>query len=88
MDAAKKFQHQLAFLFQKENEDLEHIHERVQAAYSYFFKILDGVVYSTLKKIAELERISKTKVYLEELNELDQLQVEAVLKLKKGKYLV
>ena len=88
LDAAKKFQHQLAFLFQKENEDLEHIHERVQAAYSYFFKILDGVVYSTLKKIAELERISKTKVYLEELNELDQLQVEAVLKLKKGRLLI
>ena len=88
LDAAKKFQNQLAFLFQKENEDLEHIYERVQAAYQYFFKILDGVVYSTLKKIAELERISKTKSYLEELYELDQLQVETVLKLKKGRLLI
>ena len=88
LDAAKKLQNQLAFLFQKENEDLEHINERVQAAYQYFFKILDGVVYSTLKKIAELERISKTKSYLEELYELDQLQVETVLKLKKGRLLI
>ena len=88
LDAAKKFQNQLAFLFQKENEDLEHIYERVQAAYQYFFKILDGVVYSTLKKISELERISKTKSYLEELYELDQLQVETVLKLKKGRLLI
>ena len=80
LDAAKKFQNQLAFLFQKENEDLEHIYERVQAAYQYFFKILDGVVYSTLKKISELERISKTKSYLEELYELDQFE-QSILQL-------
>ncbi len=88
LDAAKKFQNQLAFLFQNEQEDLEYINERVQAAYHYFFKILDSVVYSTLKKISELERISKTKVFIEELTELDQLQIEAILKLKKGRLLI
>ena len=88
LDAAKKFQNQLAFLFQNEREDLEYINERVQAAYHYFFKILDSVVYSTLKKISELERISKTKVFIEELTELDQLQIEAILKLKKGRLLI
>jgi len=88
LDAAKKFQNQLAFLFQNEREDLEYISERVQAAYHYFFKILDSVVYSTLKKISELERISKTKVFIEELTELDQLQIEAILKLKKGRLLI
>ena len=88
MDSAKKFQNQLSFLFNKENVDIEHIHERVQAAYTYFFKILDGLVYSTLKKIAELERMSKIKVFLEEVQELDQLQVEVVLKLKKARLLI
>lgn len=88
MEAAKKFQNQLTVLFQKEKEDLAHIHGRVQAAYSYFFKILDGVVYSTLKQITELERKSKTKQYLDELLELDQLQIEVVLKLKKVRLLI
>ena len=88
MDAAKKFQNQLISLFNSENADIEHIHERVQAAYSYFFKILDGMVYSTLKKISELERMSKIKVFLEEVQELDQLQIEVVLKLKKARILI
>ena len=88
MDAAKKFQNQLISLFNSENADIEHIHERVQAAYSYFFKILDGIVYSTLKKISELERMSKIKVFLEEVQELDQLQIEVVLKLKKARILI
>ena len=88
MDPAKKFQNQLAVLLTKEQEDLEHIHERVQAAYHYFFKILDGVVYSTLKQIAEIERKPKIKQYLEELQDLDQLQTEVVLKLKKVRLLM
>ena len=88
MDPAKKFQNQLMVLFSKEQFDLEHIHERVQAAYNYFFKILDGLVYSTLKKISELERMSKIKVFLEEVQELDQLLIEVVLKLKKARLLM
>ena len=88
MDAAKKFQNQLISLFNSDKADIEHIHERVQAAYSYFFKILDGMVYSTLKKISELERMSKIKVFLEEVQELDQLQIEVVLKLKKARILI
>lgn len=85
MDPAKKFQHQLVSLFIKDNLDIQHINERVQAAYTYFFKILDGLVYSTLKKISELERMSKIKSYLEEVQELDQLQIEVIHKLKKAR---
>ncbi len=88
LDPAKKFQNQLLVLFGKEQMDLEHIHERVQAAYSYFFKIFDNVVYSTLKQIAEIERKSKIKQYLDELLELDQMQIEVVLKLKKARLLL
>lgn len=88
MEPARKFQHQLSVLFNKESEDIEHIHERVQAAYHYFFKILDGIVYSTIKKISELARMSKIKVYLEEVQELDQIQIETVLKLKKARLLI
>jgi uncharacterized protein YpbB len=88
MDPAKKFQNQLRQIFSKPGFDLEFVNERVQAAYDYFFKTLDNLVYTTLKQIAELGRKSKTKAYLEELQEIDELQTEAVIKLKKVKLMV
>jgi len=88
VDPAKKFQNQLNKLFSTQGIDLEHIQERVEAAYNYFFKTLDNVVYSTLKQMADLGRKSKTKAFLEELQELDELQTEAILKLKKSKLMM
>jgi uncharacterized protein YpbB len=88
MEPAKKFQNQLRQIFSKPGFDLEFVNERVQAAYDYFFKTLDNLVYTTLKQIAELGRKSKTKSYLEELQEIDELQTEAVIKLKKVKLMV
>lgn len=87
VDPARKFQAQLNQLFTKEQLDLAFINERVQAAYSYFFKILDGVYYSTLKKIGELNLVRKTKQYVEELEELEVLLLETILKLKKARLL-
>ena len=88
LDPANKFQNQLKKLFSTEGFDLEHIHERVEAANNYFFKTIDNVVYSTLKQMAELGRKSKTKAFLEELQELDELQTETILKLKKAKLMM
>lgn len=88
VDPSKKFRNQLNTIFRSGNLDLEFIHERVQAAYSYFFKILDNVLSSNLKKIAELSRVKKTKQYAEELIELDELLTAAILKLKKARLLI
>jgi len=88
VDPSKKFQHQLAVLFTSGNTDWNHIHDRVQAAYQYFFKPLDGVFYSTLKRIAELQIIKKTKQYADELVELEQLTMETIMRLKKARLLM
>jgi uncharacterized protein YpbB len=88
VEPAKKFRNQLDTLFRTEKIDLEFVHQRVDAAYSYFFKILDSVLTSNLKKIAELSRIKKTKQYIDELTELDELLTSAILKMKKVRLLI
>jgi uncharacterized protein YpbB len=88
MEPAKKFRNQLENMFHVERLDIDFVHERVQAAYHYFYKILDGVLTSNLKMIGELSRVRKTKQYVEELEELDELLTAAILKLKKARILM
>jgi hypothetical protein len=88
IDPAKKFVAQLTNLFVKPQMDWNFIHERIQAAYTYFFKPLDGVYYSLLKRMAELQLIKKTKQYVDELEELEQQTLEVILRLKKVRLLV
>jgi uncharacterized protein YpbB len=88
MEPAKKFRNQLESIFRGERLDVEHVHERVQAAYNYFFKILDTVLTSNLKKMSELGKVKKTKQYAEELEELDELLTETILKIKKARILM
>ncbi|TSJ41501.1 helix-turn-helix domain-containing protein [Fluviicola chungangensis] len=87
-DAARKFQNQLANLFSKEKPEWEFIHERVQAAYQYFFKPLDAQVYSIMKRRYEVAKIKKTKSYFEELEELEQEVIAVVHRLMKGRLLI
>lgn len=88
MEASRKFRNQLDKLFLQKNTDLKFVEERVEAAYSYFFKTFDGILYSTLKKMAELQQKSNTNQYNEELEELDQLMTETIIRLKKSKQLI
>ncbi len=88
MEASRKFRSQLNKLFLQKNTDLSFVEERVDAAYVYFFKIFDGILYSTLKIMAELQQKSNTKQYNEELEELDQLMTETIIRLKKSKQLI
>lgn len=84
-EPARKFQRQLEQILLQEKVDFNYLKERVQAAYLYFFKILDNLVYSTLKKRDEVLRKPKSKAFIDELTELDELQTEAVLKLKRAR---
>jgi len=85
MEPARKFRNHLSKLFTEHNVDIEHILKRTEAAYDYFFKSLDGVLYSNLKKMAELQIQRSTKQYNEELEELDVLLTEVILNIKKAK---
>ncbi|XOV66146.1 MAG: helix-turn-helix domain-containing protein [Fluviicola sp.] len=88
LDASRKFRNQLSQLFSKLPVDYDHTFERVSAAYNYFYKTLDGVLYSNLKKIAELQQKSNTKNYAEELLDLDLMLTDTIIRLKKSLALV
>lgn len=87
-DAAKKFQAQLNTIFSKETINWEFVSDRVQAAYTYFFKLLDTQVYAVLKRKIELTKIKRTKDYQDEIEELLNLLITVVLRLKKVRLLV
>mgnify|MGYP005989552823 CR=1 FL=1 len=83
-DPSKKFVQQLRSLFATEPTDKNAIKDRLQAAYDYFYPILDQVYFSNLKKIGELSRINKTKQFVDELRDLEKLMFEIIVQLKKS----
>ena len=88
LDPSKKFISQLNKLFSQETVDLNHISERVQAAFSYFMKPMDELVFEILWKIEEVQRSKKAKAYYDELVVLEDWQTKAVLQLMKAKLLI
>jgi hypothetical protein len=67
--------------------DLEFINERVSAAYTYFFPILDEILGRFYFKIGELKLIRKTKQYTDELEEFSELLFCRIIDLKKTRIL-
>jgi hypothetical protein len=51
--------------FAPETVDLNHVSERIQAAFSYFLKPMDDLVFEILWKIEEVKRIKGKDVYEE-----------------------
>ena len=88
VEPAKKFIQQLNVLFSQETVDLNHISERMQAAYTYFLIPMDELVFEILWKLEEVKRLKKAKAYFDELLLLEELQTKAVLRLMKAKLLI
>ncbi len=88
IDASQKFINQLDKLFRRQPFDINFVAERVNAAYDYFFKTLDSIVYSTLKKMEEVKKLKQIKSYIEELEEIDEAQISVVLNLKRARLLL
>ena len=88
VEPAKKFIQQLNALFRQETVDLNHISERIQAAYTYFMDPMDELVFEILWKLEEVKRLKKAKAYFDELVLLEELQTKAVLRLMKAKLLI
>ena len=88
LEPSRKFLSQLDKLFTGESFDINHISERIQAAFNYFFVPMDNAVYDILWKLEEVKRVKKAKAYYEELLVLEELQIKAVLQLMKAKLLV
>jgi uncharacterized protein YpbB len=88
VEPAKKFIQQLNVLFSQETVDLNHISERMQAAYTYFFTPMDELVFEILWKLEEVKRLKKAKAYFDELVLLEELQTKAILRLMKATLLI
>ena len=88
LEPSKKFILQLNKLFSQEIIDLNHVSDRIQAAYNYFIAPMDNLVFEILWKIEEVKRIKKAKAFYDELVVLEELQIKAVLRLMKAKLLI
>ncbi|MBU0942787.1 MAG: helix-turn-helix domain-containing protein [Bacteroidetes bacterium] len=88
LDPSKKFIHQLNKIFASETVDLIHVSDRIQAAFDYFFKPMDDLVFETIWKIEEVKRLKKGKAFFDELTILEEMQSKAVLRLMKAKLLI
>ena len=87
-DPSRKFISQLNKLFSDENLDFNYISERINAAFNYFLKPMDELVYEILWKLEEVKRIKKVKGFYEELLILEEMQIKSVLRLLKAKKLI
>ncbi|TRX40361.1 helix-turn-helix domain-containing protein [Flavobacterium restrictum] len=88
LEPSQKFIAQLNKLFAPETVDLNHISERIQAAFYYFLKPMNQLVYEILWKIEEVKRVKMAKTFYDELILLEELQTKAVLRLMKAKLLI
>jgi len=87
-DPSRKFISQLNKLFSDENLDFNFISERINAAFNYFLKPMDDLVYEILWKLEEVKRIKKVKAFYEELLVLEEMQIKSVLRLLKARKLI
>lgn len=88
LDPSSKFLNQLDKLFHSEHLEMQHISDRVNAAFNYFMAPMDQLVYEILWKLEEVKRMKKAKTFHDELLVLDDLQTKAVLQLMKAKLMV
>jgi uncharacterized protein YpbB len=88
VEPARKFLNQLNKVFEADSVDINFVSERIQAAYDYFFKAMDGLVGEILWKLEEIKRVKKAKAYFDELLELEELQTKAILRMMKAKVLI
>ncbi len=83
-DPAAKFIRQMeGLIIQKASVQV--IFERGMAAYQYFFPQLDAVLTSLLTKVYALQKVKKTKQYVDELLDLDEITTEVIVGLKRFK---
>ena len=67
---------------------MNYVSERFLAAYNYFIKPMDNLVFEILWKIEEIKRLKKSKTFCDELMVLEELQTKVVLRLMKAKLLM
>ena len=88
VDPAAKFMLQLDKLFYNQNFDIQHIADRIDAAFNYFLPSMDAVVDAILLELEVVQRIKGAKTLFNDVLKLEDLQVKAVQRLMRAKKLV
>ncbi len=88
LEPSTKFMLQLDKLFNSLDFDINHVSDRVIAAFNYFLEPMDKVVDEILWKLFEIQTHKKVKGFNEELLVLEDLQTKAVLRLMRAKLLI
>lgn len=81
-----KFQRQLVYL--AHHQQIDHLSERLEKGSTYYQNFLLEALKSLYKHMAEVERFSQTKQYLEKLGEVDLLIFRKLLEIARTKTLV
>lgn len=85
---SEKFVQQIRSLFHEEPYNFEFVKERITKAYDYFFPKMDAIVFELLYTITQVKRMKGMKAFFEELNELENAFIKAVLQMKKSQLLL
>ncbi len=79
-----KFRNQLLYLLY--NNSLEKLVERIEKGSQYYSSIIETNLKLLYTHISEVEQFSKTKMYLEGLDELDQMLIKTLGEIEKAAY--
>jgi len=82
-EPATKFRRQIENLFNASIPDLNFIQQRIEAAYTYFFDILNPILTDCYRKLLELQQIKKSKQLIDEIEPLSEELLKTILNLKK-----
>lgn len=85
---SEKFVQQIRSLFHEEPYNFQFVKERITKAYEYFFPKMDAMVFEILYTITQVKRMKGMKAFFEELNELENAFIKAVLQMKKSQLLL
>ena len=85
---ATAFLRQLHELLDTNTPNLAHVAQRLTSAKDYFSKTLESLIAKTLIHKGSMAKLSKTKNYIEELDELHALQYECLKSIRKAVVLV
>ena len=88
VEPARKFVLQLDSLFAQTTPDWPLIATRVEAAYGYFFPVLDEGVTVLIDELLAVQQRKKSKAVFEELQAIEELHTSTVLRLYKSKLLI
>ncbi len=84
----KKFINQIHGIFANPNLDWEFLQNRSEAAHNHFYTILDTQIYILLKHKLEASRVKGTKGYLESLDEMIELAMLHIQRMKRTKAII